>query len=59
MMPMRAALGTVPAWEMGLAVALAVATVPAVVWVAGRMYQRGVLHMGGRMKFREALRSKA
>jgi ABC-2 type transport system permease protein len=59
MMPMRVALGTVPAWEIGLAVALAVATIPAVVWVAGRMYQQGVLHMGGRLKFREALRAKA
>ncbi len=56
MMPMRTALGTVPGWEIGLAVALAVATIPAVVWVAGRMYQRGVLHMGGRLKFGEALR---
>jgi len=43
-------------WEMGMAIALAVATIPAVVWVAARMYQRGVLHMGGRMKFREALK---
>lgn len=59
MMPMRAALGAVPVWEMGLAVALAIATIPAVVWVAGRMYQRGVLHMGGRLSFKEALRSKA
>lgn len=44
---------------MGLAVALAIATIPAVVWVAGRMYQRGVLHMGRRLSFKEALRSKA
>ena len=56
MMPMRSALGTVPVWEMGMAIALAIATIPAVVWVAARMYQRGVLHMGGRMKFREALK---
>ncbi len=55
MMPMRVALGTVPAWEMGLAVALAIATIPAVVWIAARMYQRGILHMGGRLKFSEAL----
>jgi ABC-2 type transport system permease protein len=59
MMPMRVALGTVPGWEMALAIALAVATIPAVVWVAARMYQRGILHMGGRLKFSEALRSKA
>lgn len=56
MMPMRVALGDVPGWEIGLAVALAVAAIPGVVWVAGRMYQRGVLHMGGRLKFGEALR---
>jgi len=59
MMPMRSALGPVAGWEMGLAVALAIATIPAVVWVAGRMYQRGVLHMGGRLKFSEALRRQA
>jgi ABC-2 type transport system permease protein len=44
---------------MGLAVALALVTIPAVVWVAGRVYQRGVLHMGGRMKLSEALRKSA
>ena len=59
MMPMRVALGNVPAWEIGLAVALAVAAIPGVVWVAGRMYQRGVLHMGGRLKFGDALRKSA
>ena len=58
MMPMRVALGTVPWWEIALAVALAIAAIPGVVWVAGRMYQRGVLHMGGRLKFREALRAQ-
>ena len=58
MMPMRVALGSVPAWELALAIALAIAAIPGVVWVAGRMYQRGVLHMGGRLKFREALREK-
>jgi ABC-2 type transport system permease protein len=59
MMPMRVALGGVPGWEIGLAVALAIAAIPGVVWVAGRMYQRGVLHMGGRLKFGEALRRGA
>ena len=55
MMPMRSALSDVPAWETALSIVLALAAIPGIIWVAGRMYQRGVLHMGGRMKFSEAL----
>ena len=32
------------------------AIIPLLVWVAGRVYRRGVLHTGGRMKLTEALR---
>ncbi len=59
MMPMRSALGDVPVWETALSIVLAVAAIPGIIWVAGRMYQRGVLHMGGRMKFSEALKKAA
>jgi hypothetical protein len=41
---------------MALSILLSLATIPALIWVAARMYQRGVLHMGGRLKFSEALR---
>ncbi len=56
MMPVRDVFGGVETWEMLLAVGIAVATVPLLVWVAGRVYRRGVLHTGGRMRLTEALR---
>ena len=57
MMPVRSAMGAVPGWEMALAIGLELVTIPALVWLASRVYHRGVLHTGGRMKLSEALRS--
>jgi len=57
MMPVRDAFGALQPWEMPLALAIAAATIPGLVWLAARVYQRGVLHTGGRMKLREALRA--
>lgn len=57
MMPVRDAFGALEPWEMPLLVAIAVLTIPGLVWIAARVYQRGVLHAGGRMKLTEALRS--
>lgn len=56
MMPVREVYGGVEGWEMALAIVIALATVPLLVWIAGRVYRRGVLHTGGRMKLSEALR---
>ena len=56
MMPVRHVYGAVEAWEMALAIGIAVATIPLLVWIAGRVYRRGVLHTGGRMKLSQALR---
>jgi len=56
MMPVRDVYGGVETWEMALAFGIALATVPVLVWIAGRVYRRGVLHTGGRMKLTEALR---
>lgn len=56
MMPMRTVYGAVQTWELLLAVAIALATIPLLVWLAGRVYRRGVLHTGGRMKLTDALR---
>ena len=56
MMPVRNAFGAVTAVEMASSMAIALATVPVLVWVAGRVYRRGVLHTGGRMKLSTALR---
>jgi len=56
MMPVRNAFGGVTGLEMALAMGIALATIPMLVWVAGRVYQRGVLHTGGRMKLSTALK---
>ncbi|RYV52096.1 ABC transporter permease [Pengzhenrongella frigida] len=57
MMPVRGAFGALEPWEMPLSLAIAALTLPGLVWLAARVYQRGVLHTGSRMKLREALRS--
>jgi ABC-2 type transport system permease protein len=56
MMPVRNAFGALTGWELALSLAISIATVPLLVWIAARVYQRGVLHTGGRMKLGEALR---
>lgn len=56
MMPVRNAFGAVTGMEMALAGGIALAMIPLLVWVAARVYQRGVLHTGGKMKLSAALR---
>lgn len=57
LMPMRIAMGVVPAWQYGLAVVLAVALIPALLWLSGRIYRNGVLRTGARVKLSEALKA--
>lgn len=56
MMPVRVGFDAVTGWELALAVALCLVTIPLVIWVGGRIYSRAVLHTGGRVKLSEALR---
>jgi ABC-2 type transport system permease protein len=56
MMPMRLAMGGVPGWEAALAVLLALITIPALVWLSGRIYRNAVVHSGARVKLKDALR---
>ncbi|UNX55565.1 ABC transporter permease [Georgenia sp. TF02-10] len=56
MMPVRDAFNAVTTWEMALSLAIALVTIPLLVWVAARVYRRAVLHTGGRMKVTEALK---
>jgi ABC-2 type transport system permease protein len=56
MMPVRDAFGALAPWEMPLAIAICAITIPVLVWLAARVYQRGVLHTGERMTLAEALR---
>ncbi|MGQ0840682.1 ABC transporter permease [Actinokineospora sp.] len=57
LMPMRLAMGGVPAWEAGLAVVLVLALIPALVWLSGRIYRNAVMRSGARVKLSEALRA--
>lgn len=56
LVPMRAAFGAIAVWEVALALAIALASIPVLVWVAGRVYAGAVLSTGGRMKLKEAFR---
>ncbi|HEY4453095.1 MAG TPA: ABC transporter permease [Pseudonocardiaceae bacterium] len=57
LMPMRIAMGVVPFWQYGLAVLLTAALIPALLWLAGRIYRNGVLRTGVRVKLSEALKA--
>jgi ABC-2 type transport system permease protein len=54
--PGRAAQGELPAWELALSIALMLAAIVLLIFVAARVYDRVVLRMGAPMKIREALR---
>jgi len=49
-------LGSVAWWEMATSILIVLITIPGLVWLAARLYQRGVLHTGGRLKLSDALR---
>jgi ABC-2 type transport system permease protein len=57
--PVRVALGAIPAWQYLASVLLTVASIIGLVFVAGRIYAGGLLRYGGRVKVREAWRSAA
>ncbi len=56
-MPIRSALGTVETWQAIVAVLISLACVPALVWLAGRVYSNAILRTGARVKLRDALRA--
>lgn len=57
LMPMRIALGTAEMWEVLVALGLSLALIPALVWLAGRIYSNAILRTGTRVKLRDALRA--
>ncbi|QAY69043.1 ABC transporter permease [Xylanimonas protaetiae] len=57
LMPMRQALGVAPQWELLVALALSLAVIPVLVWLAGKIYSNAVLRTGARIKLRDALRA--
>lgn len=54
--PVRVALGAIPAWEFAAAIGIALATIVGLVFVAGRIYSGGILRTGGKVGLREAWR---
>jgi ABC-2 type transport system permease protein len=55
-MAVRMADTDVPFWQVGLAVALIVASIVGLTWLAGRIYSNAALHLGARVRFMEAFR---
>lgn len=56
LMPMRLAMGGVPAWQAVMAVVLTAALIPLLVWLAGRVYRNAVMRSGARVKLMDALK---
>lgn len=52
-MPLRQVFTEVPAWQLALSIALNLAIIPVIVWIAGTIYHRSILHTGSRMKLTE------
>jgi ABC-2 type transport system permease protein len=57
--PLRAALGAIEPWEIGLAVVVNVAAIWLLLEFGGRVYSGAVLQTAGRMKLRDAWRAAA
>ncbi len=54
--PGRAAQDALPAWELVVSIALMLAAIVVLIWLAARIYDRVVLRMGAPLKLRQALR---
>jgi ABC-2 type transport system permease protein len=55
-MAVRMAASDVPFWQVRLAAVLTVASIAGLTWLAGRVYANAALHVGARVRFRDALR---
>ncbi len=53
--PGRAALGALPAWELALSLAIMLASIFVVVRLAGRIYERSILRFGSPVRLRDVL----
>jgi ABC-2 type transport system permease protein len=56
LMPVRLALGVVPAWQAAVALAGIIVIIPVLLWVASRIYSNAVLRSGARVRLRDAWR---
>jgi ABC-2 type transport system permease protein len=57
LMPVRLALGVVPAWQAIVSVAGMIVIIPLLLWLAARIYRNAVLRSGARVKLRDAWHS--
>jgi ABC-2 type transport system permease protein len=55
-MVVRMASSDVALWQVGLAAVLTIASIAGLTWLAGRVYANAALHLGTRVRFRDALR---
>jgi ABC-2 type transport system permease protein len=55
-MAVRMADSDVPFWQVGLAVALIVASIVGLTWLAGRIYANAAMRIGTRVRFMDAFR---
>ena len=58
LMSVRMAGGDVALWQVGLALALMLVSIPALIWFAGRIYANSVLRTGARVPIAEAWRGR-
>ena len=56
LMAVRMADTDVPFWQVGLAVALIVASIVGLTWLAGRMYTNAAMRIGARVRFMDVFR---
>jgi ABC-2 type transport system permease protein len=55
--PIRAALGSIEPWEIGLSAVITIVTIVAVLWAGARVYSGAVLQVGSRMRLGDAWRA--
>jgi ABC-2 type transport system permease protein len=58
-LPVQLAAGNATMWQVVVGFALMIAAIVAIVALAGRIYERSVLRIGGRVKITEAIRGQA
>lgn len=56
LMPMRIAMGGVPAWQMIVSVGGIAVLIPLLVWLSGRIYRNAVVRGGARVRLSDAWR---
>jgi ABC-2 type transport system permease protein len=52
----RIATSDVSVWQVGLAMALTLASIGGLTWLAGRIYSNAAMRIGARVRFMDAFR---